>query len=90
MTAEDVRSVLAQADRAKSVARDAEVMRVSIRLGRKTEWRGRCVTFGLFVDDRQADLTDGEESALYLALAIVRDQAEAEAKRLEQSVQVKD
>ena len=80
----DARQLLAQADRAKEVARWAEAMRGAIRLGRPVKVSemhqrgpfGRRRKYLYELDDR---MPRPAVDALYRALAMVRDEAEAEA-----------
>lgn len=87
----DVRALLAQADAAKEVARWAEGMRGSIRLGRPVKVSemhqrgpfGRKRKYLYELDDR---MPRAAVDALYRALGMVRDEAEAEACELEAMV----
>lgn len=87
----DARTLLAQADRAKEVARWADSMRVSIRLGRPVKVSemhqrgpfGRKRKYLYELDDR---MPGPAIEALYRALAMVRDEAEAEAYEIEHMV----
>lgn len=88
--AETVRNLLARADHERTIAYGAEMARVSYRLGRSAVVHRKTRLFGWTKDRSKAPdpkdfetLPPGVGSAVYIALGIVAQEANARADALE-------
>lgn len=88
---EDVEYILSRAKECESKSHGAEMIRVSMRLGTYVTWYKRTTTrlrIKGAIKSSESILSAGERSALYDALAIVRDDAAKEAKHWRSQIAV--
>lgn len=92
MKEENPEQIIEEAKRYEKVAHGAEYLRTKMRLGEKVYEQKTTVTTRLIFHDKmvvgETLLTYGEDTALYLALGLVRDEATMTARKLRDRVTV--